>query len=58
MYIRFLRLMFAQMLYFDRIDVSEGTDAGKTNTSKECSICHYWHFLGKWFKFQPDAMTS
>ena len=50
--------MFAQMLYFDRIDVSEGTDAGKTNTSKECSICHYWHFLGKWFKFQPDAMTS
>ena len=29
------------MLYFDRIDASEGTDDNKTSTSKECDICHY-----------------
>ena len=39
------------MLYFDRIDVSEVTDVNKTNTSKECDICHYWYFLNKGFKF-------
>ena len=30
------------MLYFDRIDVSEGIDINKTSASKECDICHYW----------------
>ena len=29
------------MLYFDRIDVSEGTDVNKTSASKEYVICHY-----------------
>ena len=29
------------MLYFDRIDVSEGIDSNKTSASKECDICHY-----------------
>ena len=29
------------MLYFDKIDVSEGTDVNKTSASKECKICHY-----------------
>ena len=27
------------MLYFDRIDVSEGTDVIKTRELKECNIC-------------------
>ena len=40
------------MLYYDRIDVSEGTDINKTSASKECNICHYWYFLNKWLKFQ------
>ena len=31
-----------EMLYFDRIDVSEGTDVSKTSKSKVCDICHYW----------------
>ena len=30
------------MLYYDRIDVSGGIDANKTNESRECDICHYW----------------
>ena len=29
------------MLYYDRIDVSEGIDVNKTSASKECDICRY-----------------
>ena len=39
------------MLFFDRIDVSEGTDVNKKIVSKECHICHYWYFLSYNFKF-------
>ena len=42
------------MLYFDRIDVSEGIDVNKTNASTESDIFHYWYFLNKCFKFQPN----
>ena len=43
------------MLYFGRIDVSEGNDVAKASTSKECDICHYWYFLHYSFKFQPNV---
>ena len=43
------------MLYFNRIDVSEGTDVSKTSASKELDICHYWYFLNYSFKFQPNV---
>ena len=33
-----------QMLYFDRIDVSEGIDVNKTSPSKDYDICNYWYF--------------
>ena len=29
------------MVYFDRIDVSEGIDVNKTSKSIERDICHY-----------------
>ena len=29
-----------RMLYYDRIDISEGIDVNKTNVSRECHICH------------------
>ena len=45
------------MLYFDRIDVSEGIDVNKRSASKECDICHYWYFLYYSFKFQPNACS-
>ena len=35
------------------IDVSEGIDINKTNTSKECDICHYWYFKDIGFKYKP-----
>ena len=43
------------MLYYDRIDISEGIDVNKISASKECDICHYWYFLDKGFKFQADV---
>ena len=30
-----------KMLYYDRIDVSEGIDANKTSASKQCDIYYY-----------------
>ena len=42
------------MIYYDRIDVSEGIDANKTSASKECDVCHYWYFLNCSFRFQPN----
>ena len=44
------------MLYYDRIDVSEGIDVtvNKISTSKECDVCHYWYFLNYSFTFQPN----
>ena len=39
------------MLYFDRIDVSEGNDVNIRSKSKECDICHHWYFLNKDLSF-------
>ena len=46
------------MLYFNRIDISEGIDVIKTSSSKECIICHYWYFVGKGFSFQPTLSVT
>ena len=43
------------MLYYDKIDVSEGTDVNKTSASKECVVCHYWYFLSNSFKCQSNV---
>ena len=39
------------MLYYDRIDISEGIDLAKSNNIKECMICHYF-FFNHGFEFQ------
>ena len=46
------------MLEYDRIDISEGIDINKTNTTKESDICHYWYFLDKNFNYEPDLCNS
>ena len=46
------------MIYFNRIDGSEGADVNNTNTSKESSICYYWYFLDRGFKFQSDICNG
>ena len=43
------------MLYYDRIDVSEGIDVNKASKSKECDICLYWY---KGFKFQANVCNG
>ena len=43
---------------FDRIVISKGIHVNKTNASKECDICHYWYFLNKGFKFQPNVCNK
>ena len=45
------------MIYYDRIDVSEGIDVNKTSASKECDVCHYWYFSKYSFKFQPNVCS-
>ena len=40
------------MLEYDRIDISEGIDIGKTNKSREFDIFHYWYFLNKNFHYE------
>ena len=49
-----MNVCMLQMLNFDRINVSNGLYVNKTSVSKECDICHYWYFLNKGFKFQPN----
>ena len=44
-----------KMLYYDRINVSEGIDVDKTSASKKCDVCHYWYFLNCSFKFQRNV---
>ena len=39
------------MLYYDRINISKGTDFAKSSNSKECMICHC-RFFNYRFNFQ------
>ena len=43
------------MVYYDRLDVSEGIAVNKTSALKECDICYYWYLLNYSFKFQPNV---
>ena len=45
------------MLYFNRIDVSEGIGINKTRESKEYN-CHCWYFLKNGFELQPDVCNA
>ena len=46
------------MVYYDRINVSEGIDVNKISGSNECDVCHYWYFLNYSFKFQPNVCNG
>ena len=42
------------MLEYDKIDISEGIDIKKCKeTSTECSLCKFYYFLDKNFKYGP-----
>ena len=44
-----------KMIYYDRIDFSEGIDVNKKSSSKELGVYHSWYFLNFSFKFQPNV---
>ena len=46
------------MLYYNRTYVSKEIDVDKTSESKEWSICDYWYFLNKVFRFQPNEWNG
>ena len=39
------------MIYYNRTDISEGTDPAKSIDRKESMVCHYWYFSNG-FEFQ------
>ena len=45
------------MIYYDRIDISKGIDLAKSNSCKECMICHYW-FFNHGFKLQDSVCNG
>ena len=46
------------MLWYKKIDNSEGIDVNKTSASKECEICHYWFFKDVKFKFEEHLCNK
>ena len=46
------------MIYYDKIDVFEDVNVNKTSESKEHNFGHYWYFLIKGFKFQPNVCNG
>ena len=46
------------MLYYSRIDVSQGIDVIKISKTKEYDICHYWYFLDKGIRFRAGIWIS
>ena len=46
------------MLYYNRVDISEGNDLAKSNNNKECMICHYLFFNHGRFKFQDSLCNG
>ena len=46
------------MLWYQKIDISEGIDINKTNASKECEVCHYWFFKDIGIKFQEHVCNK
>ena len=49
-----MKIKIVKMLEYDRIDISEGIDISKCEeTSRKCSLCKFYYFLDKDFKYGP-----
>ena len=46
------------MLQHERSNISKGIEINKTSASKECMLCHYWHFKDVGFKFETDVCNK
>ena len=50
--------MICKNVAINRIDISERIDINKTDASKECIICLYWHFKDIGHKFEPHVCND
>ena len=57
-YLVFLWTSSIKILEYDRIDILEGIDVGRTSKSKESKICHYWYFKDIGFKYEPHLCNG
>ena len=55
---RWVFVWVIRMLQYRKIDVSEEIYICKTNASKECMLCHNWHFKAVVFKFEPHVCNK
>ena len=46
-------MVFRKILVYEKIDISDGIDVGKSDKSKECMLCNYCYFLDKRFSYGP-----
>ena len=46
------------MLWYQKINISEGIDLNKTSASKECKLCRYWFFEDIVFKFEEHVCNK
>ena len=46
-----------RMLQHEKIDVS-GIHINKTSASKECMLCHYWHFKDVGYAFEEHVCNK
>ena len=53
-----MRTKVIRILQYEKLIVSEGIDTNKTSASKECMLCHYWHFKDVGFKFEPHVCNK
>ena len=44
-----------KMLFYDRVDISEGININKTSALRKFSISHYCYFLSYSLMFQPNV---
>ena len=43
------------MVWYQKIDFSEGIDVNKTSKLKDCELCHCWFFKDVGFKFEEHV---
>ena len=49
---------YVKMLYYDRIDASEGNYVNKSNRPKECMIFHHCYLLCKCYKYGSEVSNG
>ena len=46
------------MLYYDRIDTSEGIVVNRSSRWKEYMLYHYWYFVDTCYRYEPEVCND